>query len=269
MSINDINNAAAAMNQLKGRYEGFLDDADAQIAARQAAYDALSGNLKGVIASEMNFFGTVDPDVVNPTNVRGGTFRTISDLVAASPACASVKINLLPGKTYTVGARINLNNHKLFIQKLGAGDPPTIKFLAFTDGQFNSVASFMPFGTCLIRFYDCNIELPTAKADDGVPWSSFTGLLGFHVSVPQVVGFYRCLVTGGAAGAQIGIIAGSAAAHSTLGLYTTTLDGPITGVIGGSGATAAISVASATLSNGAQLIGPESTLGTNYITNAV
>lgn len=45
MSINDINNAAAAMNQLKARYEGFLDDADEQIAARRADYDGLASDL--------------------------------------------------------------------------------------------------------------------------------------------------------------------------------------------------------------------------------
>lgn len=61
MSINDINNAAAAMNQLKLRYEGFLDDADDQIGTRQAAYDALANDLEGVVrglASQVLF---VDP----------------------------------------------------------------------------------------------------------------------------------------------------------------------------------------------------------------
>ena len=49
MSINDINNAAAAMNQLKARYEGFLDDADAQIGVRQAAYDSLAADLEDTV----------------------------------------------------------------------------------------------------------------------------------------------------------------------------------------------------------------------------
>ena len=256
----------AAFDDLLEYFQGQKPRWDGDVAAAQAAYAALSSNLKGVIASQMDFFGTVDPDVVNPTNVRGGTFQTIAALVAAAPACSGVQINLLPGKTYTVDTRITLRNQKLYIQQLGVGDPPIVKFTAFVGGGFNTVNSFMPRGMCCVKFYKCNIELPTAKIDDGLPWSSFTGLMGYDVGLPQAVGLHSCLVSGGMAGVEIGIISSGPA---TLGLYTATLDGPLVAVVGGGGTTALISGAQVTLSNGAVLIGASSTLGTNYLTNAV
>ncbi len=98
MSINDINNAAAAMNQLKARYDGFLDDADAQIAQRQAAYDALSANLNGVVFDRMSFEFTWDPDEQNPTNVRGGVYARADIAINQAPAGAYVKIKVPGGK---------------------------------------------------------------------------------------------------------------------------------------------------------------------------
>lgn len=102
MSINDINNAATAMNALKARYEGFLDDADSQIAQRQAGYDALASNLKGLISSEMYFDCDFDPDDPNPTNVNGGTFNSLSSIFATAPAMSSIIIRLEAGKTYLI-----------------------------------------------------------------------------------------------------------------------------------------------------------------------
>jgi|32_taG_2_1085360.scaffolds.fasta_scaffold09203_4 hypothetical protein len=265
MGIENINQAAVAMNELTARMNSFFGDADDQIAQSQAAYAALAANLKNVVNSQMFFFGTVDPDEENPTNIRGGTFTTIKNLLAYAPAGSSVQMNLLPGKTYDVTERVTIRGQHILFNKLGVGDPPIISFKAFASGGFNTVASLMPTGPSSLKFYKCNVELPTAKADENLPWSSFTGLLGYDVAMPQAVGFQDCFVSGGVVGEQIGIITSSPAVHAMLGIFSTTFDGPLFGVVNGISSTASISLASATLLNGAKLIGDDSTLGVNYL----
>ena len=53
MSIENINQAAGAMNALTARMNGFVNNADAQIAQRRAAYDGIAADLKGTINTHM------------------------------------------------------------------------------------------------------------------------------------------------------------------------------------------------------------------------
>lgn len=70
MSIQDINNAAAAMNALKIRYDDFLQDADSQIAQRQAAYDSLAADLEDTVQDVSYRLVFVDP--VNGSDANDG-----------------------------------------------------------------------------------------------------------------------------------------------------------------------------------------------------
>jgi hypothetical protein len=73
MSISDINAAAIALNELRARLNGYLDDLDAgnaaaiaaaqaQLQARQAAYDALAANLEDVAISAASRIVYLDPN---------------------------------------------------------------------------------------------------------------------------------------------------------------------------------------------------------------
>jgi hypothetical protein len=105
MSINDINNAAAAMNQLKARYEGFLDDADGQIAARRAAYDGLASDLTEVVEDRMSLKLFLDADAGDDSNsgTSGSPLKTLQEAYRRMvPGCLA-ELGMKRGGTFIVG----------------------------------------------------------------------------------------------------------------------------------------------------------------------
>jgi len=105
MSINDINNAAAAMNQLKARYEGFLDDADGQIAARRAAYDGLASDLNEVVEDRMSLKLFLDADAGDDSNsgTSGSPLKTLQEAYRRMvPGCLA-ELGMKRGGTFIVG----------------------------------------------------------------------------------------------------------------------------------------------------------------------
>lgn len=104
MSINDINNAAAAMNQLKARYEGFLDDADGQIATRRAAYDNLASDLNGIVEDKFDLTIYVHPDDGDDGNEgnAGTPVKTIQEAYSRLIPGGYANIRLTRGHVYPV-----------------------------------------------------------------------------------------------------------------------------------------------------------------------
>lgn len=263
MSINDINNAAAAMNQLKARYEGFLGDADAQIAQRQNSYDNLASNLKGVVKDQMAFSATVDPDEENPTEVDGGTFNTIYDAIISSPGGSFCRVKLVPGKSHLMDSGISMDGRDIYIEPSGPGDRPIIETVSYSSGTHNGIRSFTPRYGGSLFIYNCNISFPTAPEDPNLPWSVARSLVAYQPSRMADVSFYRCDVSGGIDGVKMGLAISYIAGSVTMGLAHVEFDGPLYAIIG-SDAAQIISQSSVTTLNGAQVL-EGGTIGTDTI----
>jgi len=249
MSIENINQAAGAMNTLTARMNSFVNDADAQIALRQAAYDALAGNLVGIVRDQMRFTGTIDPDEANPTLVNGGTFTTIAQFVSRAPSGCDARAGLLPGKTYPIET-IYLYSQSIEFFKVGAGDNPIIAPTAFLHlGTLNYVNSFAQRGNGRLRFSYIEIQMPE-KVDEGLPWNA---------SNRALVSAWRCTssdveflnsVFKGPDGASI--LSASNTNHCKLGLSQSTLDGLVFGVSSNEFGTTLIAKNGVTMLNGAE-----------------
>ena len=251
MSINDINNAAAAMNALKERYEGFLNDADAQIAQRQGQYDALANDLKGVIRSEAAFEATVDPDVENPVGGDGGTYNSLRGLIDGSPKGSLVFANLAAGKTHYLDANIGLAGRKLFIRKAGVGDRPVLTpNVAVTAGS-NECKRFTDLNGGLISISDVDVTMPP-KVDEALGWHAFYYCLVENYLSPSVdmrLNLSKFTTdTGGT------LVSANRGTIVNMSLHDATIDGPGFAVkqVGGWGV-ALIAKRAVTLLNGASL----------------
>ena len=266
MSIEDINNAAAAQNALTARINGFMDAADAGIAARQDAYDALAHNLEGVVRAQMGFGGTVDPDAVAPDPIDGGTFRSIGALIEAAPAGAVVRVRLRAGKTHPVEADIALEGRRVAIYPTGEGAAegaaPVLRFGAYASDTHNSLYGFAPGnrdGQVSIR--GCEIRLPTEKADAALPWSVHRALCVPHAPQRHRLGLRECTVTGAQG---LSLVSANGGGLAELRLHTVVLDGAIYGVSNAASGCALICHNILTLQNGAALR-DGGTLGVNIL----
>lgn len=265
MSINDINNAAAAMNQLKARYEGFLDDADGQISVRQAAYDALSANLKDVVSSEMDRVISVN----NTLTERAGTvFPTIKEAVESVPSGAQVVVKLNAGQTHIINSDVYVSNRRVVFTYAGdlAAGRPKIKPIASVVGGVNQMFGFTG-SNADIQLSTVDIELPDVTPDINVGWNGQRrSLVVSSRAGDRSISLSSCIVTGGVADSVLGIISAYESGYSALALFVTTFDGPMAGVIDGNGGVFNIRRTSATLLNGA-VLNSGGTLGTHFLQN--
>lgn len=249
MSIADINNAATAMNQLKARYEGFLDDADAQIAARRAAYDGLSGDLIGLISNQMKYTAFVDPDDPAPTNVDGGVFNTIKEAIETAPCGAFVTVNLMSGKSHTLSEFIYGFNRSVWIRTYGEGDRPVIDVESKKSDTHNYVISFRFDIGGALKFSSVDIVF-RPFLDANLALSSDRSLISYHPYCVQNAEFHGCEVSGPDGVALMNAAGGT---RVSLGLKTVVLDGLIYGLVNGSLGASVISTYSVTLLNGAEI----------------
>lgn len=252
--MQNLNDAADALNQVAARAAGFWDDADAQIAQRQGAYDGLAANLKGVVNNQMYFTAIIDPDEANPTNIDGGTFNSIGAAITAAPSGALVEIQLIADKTYTIDQHAYAHHKFVYMRKIGAGADPILDHLAYADATYNHVYQFQPHGLCFFRFLDIEIRLPTAKADNALPWSSSRTAIAYQVCTPVFVGMLRGRVVGGVAGDNLALMSANGGCAAHLHLWLTTLDGPIFGIAAANIGLGLVAKNGSTLTNGADYI---------------
>ena len=222
----NLTGAVAAMNDLTEQVAGFVSEAEAQIAASQAAYAGLAANLKSVVNNQMNFIATVDPDTLNPTNLNGGTFNSIVNAVNAAPCGSYCEVRLLAGKTYQFDASINTMGRNIVLTKAGSGTDPVVEFVAIVSGEFNYIHSFLPRGGGSILFYGCVLRLPTTAPDPALPWSINRAIVMYSPARSVSVSVDRCTVSGGISGQNFGIAMLAVGSSITMGLYGTVLDGP-------------------------------------------
>lgn len=160
----------AAAEALLAYFQGQRDGLQADIGTAQAAYAALSLNLKGVIANEMSFIGTIDPNAV-ATNVRGGIFNTIHDFVNAAPVGAYL-LGQIPGDvTIEVNQSFTLHNQFLELVKLGGVDRPLVRFNCVVfNGTHNGLHVVDGRGNWGFRCQDIDIDI-AGKVDAALPWA--------------------------------------------------------------------------------------------------
>lgn len=168
--MQNLNDATAAMNLLTQRAGTFYDDADAQIAQRQAAYDALGANLKGVVASEMHFRGHIVPGGV-ATNVQNGIFNSLHDFVNAAPAGAYLEARIEGGVSVDFTTGVTLWNQFLQITQWGGASRGVLNVKGHANGgTHNALHSLRMYGNCGFRAKNIDINLD-GKLDAGLPWS--------------------------------------------------------------------------------------------------
>lgn len=210
---------------------GFLATEQAKVDGVAAQYAALADNLRGVVNSQMYFTAIIDPDEAAPTRIDGGTFNTIADAVAASPAGGVCDVFLQAGKSYDVAENINMFGRSILIRKTGAGANPIINAQARASATHNSFYSFRPSGGGSLSFFFCDIRLPTAAPDPSLPWSAERAFLTYSVGQVSSVSTDRCRVSGGIPGVNLGLVSGLVAGSVALSSFASTFDGPFFGVI--------------------------------------
>ena len=261
MSLQDLNNATAALNALHQRSLEQLNTWDQEVAVRQAAYDALAANLKGVVKSEMDFIATVDPDEAAPTNVDGGTFNNIVDAINAAPAGGEVALNLLPGKTYPLGTSVNLRGRGVVLKKATSGVNPVLAPAAFSSATVNTFAGFGQSLGGRLRMSGIDVALP-AKNDPALPWGQGRSLVTYMVAGATSIDFSNGTITGDEGQA---LLSGFAGTQCRASLYNCTFDGPIFAVRDVGSSVATIVPYLVTLSNGAALTSDGTPISGNYI----
>jgi hypothetical protein len=262
MGIEDINNAAAAMNALTARMNQFVGDADAQIAARRNAYDAIAADLKGIVNTRMYFTAFVDPDEPNPTGGDGGTFNLLADAIDASPAGCFLHITIASGKTHRVINNTSLNSRSIFVIS-GAGDTkPIVEFTVGTSETHNIVRGFgFSYGGGSINFVSCDIVI-AEKGDENLSWTASPAPMLYAPAAMVRVGLYRCSLTGPV---DTALASAYTATRVDISVYDCTID-TCKLVLRAGGGVVLISQAAVTLLNGAALT-DAGTIGVNMLQN--
>lgn len=132
-----ISAATTALNAVAARFTTFLDQVDARVNAaianaqeqlglRQAVYDALAGDMVGVVTAQIAFDSFVDPDEAAPTRIAGGTFLTVAEVFAAAPSGCHLRIRLLAGKTHPMTVNVGSDGRDILVDRYGDGDDPAL-----------------------------------------------------------------------------------------------------------------------------------------------
>ncbi|MGH1330777.1 MAG: hypothetical protein ACRBBK_07845 [Paracoccaceae bacterium] len=257
--MQNLNNAADALNQVAQRAGGFWDDADAQIAQRQAAYDALGADLVNVVNDRMYFPATIDPDDPNPTNERGGVFTTLGAAINAAPSGSYIVVSLLAGKTHNLDASVWITSKTIVVTRTGGGDNPVVMIGNTSNGATNSPVRLNSGAMAAIRFVNVDIEY-APKTDAGLPWAA-SPLCAPSYGTQIFVSLYGVSVTGPAEAFLVSTYAGSTA---FLNLGVVGLDG-----VNGAQVSLGMLVVgqyNVSLANGSQ-IHAGGTVGTNVLIN--
>jgi hypothetical protein len=193
-STEQINQLIAAHTDLKIFWESQKDNWDGDVAAAQAAYNGLANNL-GVVAQQQSFFtATLDPDEVAPTNVRGGVYNDLQTLLDDTSRFSKVNIGVVGGAEVLITDDIQIFNRNVQFTKEGAGARPKLIFVVNDDGVENYVPSLLLYNSASIQLVDVSTQLPTAKSDDALDWSSsrraaIRGIGGTFFTVRMTSGF--------------------------------------------------------------------------------
>ncbi len=261
MSIEDINNAAAAQNALTARINGFMDDADDQIGQRQQAYDNLAGNLRGVVADEMHWVATVDPAAVEVTG-NDGTYQTIKAAIDDAPRGGMITLNIAEGVQLTLADQItSVKAQHVRLVSANPSDKSRLIFPTYVNNAVNNGYNrFSLLYNAHISLIDLELELQ-AKSDPALPWAS-NGAAPFQPNFGQMgsITLEDCEVFGSDGGGLINAYQSAL----TVSMRNCTFDGAFSGIVNGQNGTINLAYDNITLLNGAALR-TGGTVGTNVI----
>ncbi len=258
-----LTEAIAALNGAAAAYNGKKAEIDDALAAAQTGYDALAGDLRGVVAQEGNFVGTVDPDEADPTRVSGGTFKTIGELIGASPANACVTVRLAPGKVHEITADIPLRGRTLTIYRkdywLNPADPPAIlRPAVYADATANRFYQFTDQRQP-VRFTNVTIDLSGTKDNAALPFSGVAGsLIGFSHGGIRQIEMGACEVLGpatiDAGDVARNIVTGIGAQAVSMAISGCNLSGNVVAIGAAASSAAIVSHTNNTFAGGAALV---------------
>lgn len=171
MSIEDINNAAAAQNALTARINGFLDTADAQIAQRRNAYDALANDLEGL------FYRWVFVDQTNGDDANDGSrespVQSIRQAAKIQPNGTATVIHIFGD--YRVTDRERLARGYYVITSEDDDNRSTISFAPELDAVSLSAPGItMNEALSELHFQKVNLHFEPVSAHVTRPWSIST-----------------------------------------------------------------------------------------------
>ncbi len=257
----------AALIAAGAAWKGEADDFLANLAAHEAAYAQLSADLKGVVKNLMTFTGTIDPDDPAPTNVDGGTFNTIADLVEAAPSGARINGVLAPNSLNLIDQSFFLHNQFLHLRtdEEGVAGYATVKPTATVlDGHDSNSFNRIILRNSVLEIQYANVDLAGERANIALPWNTVgNSLISFRQAGSASVSLARCNIVG----ANSACIANCVGAHTiTAGFEFCTFDGDVIGVAHINQGVATVADWGNTLQNGA-LLTNNGTLGVNLLSN--
>jgi hypothetical protein len=267
--MQNLNSAADALNQVAQRAGAFWDQADAQIAQRQAAYDTLTQNLKGAVKDQLYYFATWDPNAADADNARGGTFTDLQELVNAAGACSYLSVQLVAGQSYSFDENIIVpQNMTLLIQGHEANKPAlnvaSHHYVeASSSTPLNELRHFIVTSGAQIMFRHLTINI-AGKQVAGDGWSAANALVfaSLHGTPNVSVGLDGCQITGAD---SVAIATPYIANIVQLAAYNCTVDGSMTLIADITGRGVGISALNAvTFTNGASAHGAQA-LGQNSL----
>ncbi len=255
----------AAFDDLLEYFQGQKPRWDGDVAQAQADYAAISANLKGVVASELSRTVFVDNTLDAPV---GSTYPTIRQAVEALPRSSYAVVRLKTGQTHQLSAHVNIGG--MTIDFAATGDAglgrPVIAPQAFLNNGDNEMYGFIGHAYSVV-VNGCDVQLPTVSLDPNAPWStSRRALFSASRGRERFAGLQTCIVTGGVPEATLGVISVYESGYAGLGLFASTLDGPIAAVISATAGVFNIRKTAFTLANGA-VETDGGTLGSNYLKN--
>jgi|LULG01.1.fsa_nt_gb hypothetical protein len=221
--MQNLNNAADALNQVAQRAGAFWDQADAQIAQRQAAYDALGANLKGVVNSELNKVFFVDAVAGDDSNAGGSTapFKTFAAAFNALVPGGNHKIWLKRGQTHVIDASCSVQNVTLEVTSWGdTSEPEAIlinsQYTAGSGPSYYSYGIYAPNS----QIYFVNMHIKTCLYATDYAQSSWNGMFRQAGKIQYTIFLANCDVTLGDDHFIKGYVAGC---FVNLGCYAMTI----------------------------------------------
>lgn len=206
--------------QLLDYFQTHRTDLEQATSEAQQAYGALAANLRGVVASEMDWHATYDPTEPNPVAGRGGVYTSLQALVNAAPNSSCIEVRLRPNTTIDlVDTYVRLDDQFLYIHTydpdgVSEADRARLRFpVTVTSANTNANHRFNLFDRAALLFEDVELQL-FSRADNALPWAVTGGaaiqpVYGGHTRVT----LRRCYVTGsddaslisGAKGGVVGV----------------------------------------------------------------
>lgn len=247
--------------ELLDYFQGHRDALEGDRIAHGAAVTAELGNLAGVVASELDKTLYVDNSLTEAAN---NSFPTIKAAVESLPSGSRAEIKLNDDQVHAIESGIiSKARFVLFTRRNDGSAMARITAVAYAVNGYNNMPGLYAESDSALFFSNLGVDLPAAKADAGLAWSTLDAFIRPRFGGYVSVGLSGCEVTGGE---NLGLTKVQFGSLVRLGLRSVTLDGAFLGVAGVTSGLALISKSAVTLANGAALQSG-GTLGTHYLQN--